>query len=81
MAEKENLPFLGSLPVDTELVTLLDAAETSDRTLEATEDGAMNEEEPFPLLRKYKKTSSWPLFKAVVERAVSNIALTDTSPS
>lgn len=80
MAEKEKLTFLGSLPVDTELVTLLDAAEGSERIVATTEDGS-SEEDSFPLLRKYKRTSSWPLFKAVVEHAVSNIAVTETLPS
>ena len=28
MTRREEIPFLGSMPVDTELVTLLDAAET-----------------------------------------------------
>ena len=61
MARQEGLKFLGSLPVDTELVTLLDAAEV-DRTMEESEP-----KETFDLLRRYQKTSTAPLFGKIVD--------------
>lgn len=78
MAEKEGLTFLGSLPVDTELVTLLDAAEGAERNLEETQDGP-NGDAPFALLSRYLKTSSWPLFKEIVAKALANITETEQS--
>jgi len=51
MATKEGLTFLGSLPVDTELMTLLEGGETSG-----------DEGETFGLLTRYQKTSSAQLF-------------------
>lgn len=74
MAQNENLTFLGSLPVDTELVTLLDAAEGAERRFDT---GSEEEDDAphgsFPLLKKYLKTSSWSLFKEIVEKALVNI--------
>jgi len=64
MAEKENIPFLGSLPIDTELVTLLDAAETEQ---EDDKPGGDPEHEGFRLLGRYKTTSSAKLFGPIVE--------------
>ena len=64
MAKKESIPFLGTLPIDTELVTLLDAAETE-------QDGA---HEGFELLRRYKTTSSARLFGPIVEKIQSGLS-------
>ncbi|KAI0319750.1 MRP-like protein [Amylostereum chailletii] len=74
MATQENVPFLGSLPVDTELVTLLDAAEAEaddsepPRTKTDPPDAAT-----FELLERYQKTSSAKLFMAIVEGALRTI--------
>ena len=81
MAEKENLTFLGSLPVDTELVTLLDAAEGSKKDDAAAETSPEDSQKDFMLLRRYKKTSSWPLFRTIVEHAIGSLLLTDASAS
>ena len=65
MANKEGLTFLGGLPVDTELVTLLDAAESTENVDEEAngQEKKVNEgtdsAESFPLLDRYLKTSSW----------------------
>jgi hypothetical protein len=56
MAKKEGLVFLGRLPVDTELVTLLDGIEGGD------EEG-----ESFGLLERYEKTPSGRAFKEIME--------------
>ena len=72
MARNEGLTFLGSLPVDTELVTLLDAAEKSepdDRQVTEEVDGQTN----FKVLDRYLKTSSWKLFEDIVAKAIANI--------
>ncbi|KAF8733931.1 hypothetical protein AX14_003552 [Amanita brunnescens Koide BX004] len=54
LAEKEGIRFLGSLPVDPELVTLLDSAQ------EQEENGR------FRLLEEYRKTGTAGVFSAVV---------------
>jgi len=58
MARREGLHFLGSLPVDTELVTLLDAAETKESE-RRTEEGS------FELMQRYQATSTAPLFSKI----------------
>lgn len=69
MARREGLKFLGSLPVDTELVTLLDAAETAP----ATGSDAAAEAQSFELLRRYQQTSTAPLFSKIVEEIVRTL--------
>ena len=71
MAKRENIPFLGTLPIDTELVTLLDAAET-----EQEDDKPMENEmhEEFRLLRRYKTTSSAKVFGPIVENILVRLA-------
>lgn len=66
MAHRENLPFLGSLPVDTELVTLLDNGEPEES---ASSPGPTS----FGLLQRYLETSSAKLFKAIVESIQTNL--------
>ncbi|KAF8640761.1 hypothetical protein AX17_000411 [Amanita inopinata Kibby_2008] len=55
LAQKEGIPFLGSLPVDTGLVTLLDSqhAEESAKT--------------FALLEGYRQTATATLFRTMVD--------------
>jgi hypothetical protein len=71
MARQEGLPFLGGMPVDTDLVTLLDAAEavkSDDMADEATlREGA------FQLLQRYQKTSSAKLFQNIVDKAIQTL--------
>ena len=71
MAKKENIPFLGSLPIDTELVTLLDAAETEQEDDKPREDP---EHEGFRLLCRYKATSSAKLFGPIAENILSGLS-------
>ncbi|KAL5535807.1 CFD1 [Sanghuangporus sanghuang] len=72
MAQNEGLAFLGTLPVDSELVTLLDAAEGAEQRFgdDVQDDGTAD---LFPLLQRYLKTSSWSLFKDIVAKALANI--------
>jgi MinD-like ATPase involved in chromosome partitioning or flagellar assembly len=60
MAKRENLTFLGSLPVDTELVTLLDNADVEGR-------------ESFELTERYQATSSAKLFQTITDVVVQKL--------
>ncbi|KAI0727830.1 P-loop containing nucleoside triphosphate hydrolase protein [Fomitopsis betulina] len=73
MARREGLQFLGSLPVDTELVSLLDAAEPNDQEFDAVlaEGGSRHS---FRLLERYEKTPTAPLFRAIVGKAMSALS-------
>lgn len=68
MARRENLNFLGSMPVDTDLVTLLDAAE--DQSGEKESDEERLEVQSFEVLQKYQKTASAKLFQGMVGKIV-----------
>ena len=59
MAKKEEIGFLGSLPVDTELVSLLDGAPTS--------------QPGFALLEAYQKAPSAKLFENIVTGVVDRL--------
>ncbi|KAL0951493.1 hypothetical protein HGRIS_008178 [Hohenbuehelia grisea] len=67
MAEREGLPFLGSLPVDTELVTLLDAASGGG-------EDSTGGSGAFELLVRYEKTPSAKLFREIVSTLTRNLA-------
>jgi len=64
MARKERLRFLGSLPVDTQLVSLLDGGERDE-----------NENTGFRLLERYKETGSWTVFNGVVEKILEDAVM------
>lgn len=74
MAKREDLTFLGSLPVDTELVTLLDAADV-DNTPSTEELSGGGSQKSFQLLEKYEKTSTAPLFKNAVDIIIRTLEL------
>ena len=63
-----SVKFLGSLPVDTELVTLLDAAEH-----EALQNGSEIPEKTFDLPQRYQKTATAPRFTKVVDEIVAQL--------
>ena len=67
MSRREGVPFLGSMPIDTELVTLLDAAES-------TEDNPQHDEaseaRSFGVLQRYQETSSAKLINGIVEKLI-----------
>lgn len=71
MARREGLPFLGNMPVDTELVTLLDAAE-DERTDEPANEVKL-EEAAFDLLQRYQRTSSAKLFQNIVDKIIATL--------
>jgi len=74
MAKREGVHFLGRLPVDTELVDLLDSpnAVSEQQPTEANESGITDggADESFPLLRKYRRTPSYILFSAIASQVV-----------
>ena len=57
MARREELRFLGTLPVDTELVSVLDGGQEGDGT--------------FAMLGRYNQTPSAKLFKDIVENILN----------
>src|SRR5947208_11545650 len=63
MARKEGVTFLGALPADKELVTLLDAAEdTSKEGSGFPEEGSRG----FALAKRYQRTPSAQLVKPML---------------
>ena len=85
MARREGIKFLGSLPVDTELVTLLDAAEAESSPSSgsgASEDnGDSHDTSPFPLWQRYQQTPTAPLFSKITEEVVKALAASGGSPA
>ncbi|TFK56700.1 cytosolic Fe-S cluster assembling factor CFD1 [Heliocybe sulcata] len=79
MARQEELTLLGSLPVDTELVTLLDAAESADSE-QAADELSHGTERTFQLIDQYQRTSSSKLFKPIVEGVISALAVSSGTP-
>jgi len=73
MARQEELTFLGSLPIDTELVTLLDATEAA-MPEQAADEPPRRTERTFRLIDQYQRTSSSKLFKPIVERLINALA-------
>jgi len=66
MARREDIAFLGSLPVDTELVTLLDGGGRGE------DEGPEGE---FQLLERYSKTPSSKLFESIVSAVVAGTSV------
>jgi len=71
MARREGVPFLGALPVDTELVSLLDGAEIGSPLPEGDPRG-------FGLAKRYQETPSGRLFKKVLDTLLDTL-LSSTS--
>jgi len=76
MARREGLRFLGSLPVDTELVDLLDGPENASASASAAPvpaDGSGNTRSTnpeFPLLKRYKTTPTFSLFQSIAHKVL-----------
>ena len=71
MARREGVPFLGALPVDTELVSLLDAAEIAPKELPEAEPHG------FRLARRYQETPSGKLFRKVLDTLLDTLLATE----
>ncbi|KAK7059209.1 cytosolic Fe-S cluster assembly factor cfd1 [Paramarasmius palmivorus] len=74
MAKREGLTFLGSLPVDTELVTLLDDASTSSADTEVSTEEQSTTTASFKLLGKYKATPSAKLFEGILAKVLEKVS-------
>lgn len=72
MAKREGLTLLACLPVDTELVTLLDAADVENAP-SAEELSGGSSQKSFQLSDKYERTSTAPLFKHAVDVIVRTL--------
>lgn len=66
MARREGLKFLGSLPVDTELVDVLDSGGKGG-------DGEGGRK--FLLVEKYRKTATAKLFMGMTEQVISGLGV------
>lgn len=84
MASREGINFLGALPVDNELVQLLDneavasaAAENEVDEGEASKIGS--EEHAFALLERYQKTPTSKLFKQMSEKVLARLVELDAA--
>lgn len=83
MAQREGVPFLGALPVDTKLVALLDSGGqadeedgvATDKTNGAIEhvNGGAFEETGFTVLDGYRRTPTYTLFKVITEEIVESL--------
>lgn len=80
MARREGVPFLGALPVDTRLVTLLDSGgqeQEGDAEGITNAAGQINEstieETGFTILDGYRRTPTHTLFKAVAEKVIGGL--------
>ncbi|KAF8336970.1 MRP-like protein [Cantharellus anzutake] len=82
MARRGSLNFLGALPIDTNLVSLLDHEEADSSSTEEREINANAEPVAFPLLERYKETDTFPLFQTMLERTLLRLtsASTDQNP-
>lgn len=70
MANRESLRFLGSLPIDTELVSLLDASEPEEKLQPVSASDATPS---FKLLEQYKATPSSKIFQGMAEAILQHI--------
>jgi hypothetical protein len=68
------VPFLGALPVDTELVSLLDAAEIVPKEGSQLPEA---EQRGFGLARRYQETPSGKLFKKILETLLDTLLATE----
>lgn len=68
MARREHVPFLGALPVDTQLVSLLDSGGRDSGEIQQSHTHTR-----FALLDGYQKTPTFILFKAITEKIIQNL--------
>ena len=78
MARREGLTFLGALPVDTSLVSLLDGDKDEDLFPPLADP---SDAVTFELARRYKSTSSAKLFDNILVKLLDRIAALSASSS
>ncbi|GJJ12467.1 hypothetical protein Clacol_006709 [Clathrus columnatus] len=79
MANREGLLFLGALPIDTQLVDLLDSGGhppegESVTNIDAYSNDLHINETKFAVLDGYQKTPTYSLFKIIAEKVVSQLS-------
>lgn len=77
MCKRDGLTFLGALPIDTELVDLLDASVEAASALRSTdeENGTADESTPItPLVQRYQKTASSKLMKIITNTVIASLS-------
>jgi hypothetical protein len=76
MADREGLRFLGALPIDTELVTLLDGVGNLDENGDAIEgeDEGKVTRGGFSLSERYQRTPTSKLFKVISDQILEILA-------
>ena len=78
MANRNNINFLGRVPIDTVLVGLLDAVskgEIQGAAISDESDGGIvkAEDATFPLLDKYNETTSSKVWKDITDKIVHGV--------
>jgi DNA-binding protein YbaB len=79
MARREGVVFLGALPIDTELVELLDGEAMAEEAVTAARDNAVdqseeaNKEHAFALMGRYQKTPTYELFRGMSGKVLSQL--------
>ncbi|GMK57264.1 hypothetical protein CspeluHIS016_0400980 [Cutaneotrichosporon spelunceum] len=77
LAEEQGIGFLGRVPIDTQLVKLLDAVSKGEipgaDTDEGKETASEENKDEFPLLDKYNATTSSKVWKDIAKRVVEEI--------
>ncbi|KAF8592520.1 cytosolic Fe-S cluster assembling factor CFD1 [Ramaria rubella] len=71
MARRENVPFLGALPIDTQLVDLLDCG--GEHVAQFNDSESPVKETGFPVLDGYRRTPSYILFKTIAEKVARSL--------
>jgi len=80
MARREGLTFLGALPLDTELVELLDGEAMAEKEAEAAAGGKESypseeakKEHAFALMERYQKMPTYKLFSGMSEKVLARL--------
>lgn len=75
LCKRDGLRFLGALPVDTELVELLDGgAEKAVLNADQNTANGTAEESTFTLVERYQKTASSKLMKPIADTVIAQLA-------
>lgn len=74
MADREGLTFLGSLPIDTQLVDLLDlGGRPRENEIPPIETDSSHHKPGFSILYEYQRTPTYSLFKIIAGKVVAQL--------
>jgi len=73
--KREGLTFLGALPLDTELVELLDGEAMAEKegVKESYPSEEAEKEHAFVLMKRYQKTPTYKLFSGMSEKVLARL--------